>query len=202
MRIFVGYGYNERDAWVEQHVVPILRAMSIDTVDGKDMHGEVLQEGVKNRIDIADAVVGFCTLRQGQEKAAFNTHVWVRDELMYALGAGKPIVEVREQGVNEVAGLKGNRQYIPLDQMDRLSCVRELVQAVAGWSMRRLLLVPSDQQQARKVLAGPRKPVVERELPGAHQRDSLAVPVWTTRATGQLAVSGCDWSAIQVLRRS
>jgi hypothetical protein len=73
MRVFVGYGYNERDAWVEKHVVPILRAMSIDTVDGKDMHGEVLQEGVKNRIDIADAVIGFCTLRQGQEQAEATT---------------------------------------------------------------------------------------------------------------------------------
>ena len=68
MRIFLGYGYNERDAWVEQHVVPILRAMSIDTVDGKDMHGEVLQEGVKNRIDIADAVIGFCTLRRDKSR--------------------------------------------------------------------------------------------------------------------------------------
>ena len=95
MRIFIGYGYNDRDVWIEQHVFPILQAMNIQTVDGKDAHGEVLQDVVKQRIDQSEAVIGFCTLRAGQERAAFNTHPWVRDEMMYALGAGKPIIEVR-----------------------------------------------------------------------------------------------------------
>jgi hypothetical protein len=107
---------------------------------------------VKQRIDQSDAVIGFCTLRAGQETAAFNTHPWVRDELVYALGAGKPIVEVRETRVHEITALIGARQWIPMDPSDRLPCVVELVKAVASWSMRRLLLVPSDPQQARRIL--------------------------------------------------
>ncbi len=152
MRIFIGYGYNERDAWIEKHVFPILHAMNIETADGKDAHGEELQQTVKDRINQSDAIIGFCTLRQGQEAAEMNTHVWVRDELSYALGARMPCVEVREKGVNTLLGLLGDRQYIALDPGDKLSCVTELVKAVAGWSMRRLLLCPSEPPQARRIL--------------------------------------------------
>ena len=61
MKIFVGYGYNEQDAWIEKDVFPILRAMSLEVTHGKDTHGEVLQEAVKNRIYEADALIGFAT---------------------------------------------------------------------------------------------------------------------------------------------
>jgi hypothetical protein len=116
------------------------------------MHGEVLQDGVKERISQADAFVGFLTLRKGQEKAAFNTHVWVRDEMVHALATDKLVVEVREKGVKNPPGLVGDRQRIDLNQDDRLRCVAELIQVVANWSMRRLLLVPSEPKQAQKVL--------------------------------------------------
>jgi hypothetical protein len=152
MRVFIGYGYNARDAWVKDHVFTILDAMNIQTTDGKDAHGQVLQQVVKDRIDQSDALIGFCTVRKGQENADFNTHPWVRDEMMYALGARKRVLEVRETGVKELLGLRGERQYIPLDPANKLACVTELVKAVAGWSMRRLLLVPSDGGKARRIL--------------------------------------------------
>ena len=40
MRVFVGYGYNDRDAWIETHVFPILRCAGFSIVHGKDMHGQ------------------------------------------------------------------------------------------------------------------------------------------------------------------
>jgi len=54
--------------------------------------------------------------------------------------------------VKDIPALKGDRQYIAFDPVDKLACVTELVRAVAGWSMRRFLLVPTDAQQAKKVL--------------------------------------------------
>jgi hypothetical protein len=150
MRIFIGYGYNKRDAWIEQHVLPILSAMAIETTDGKKLHGEVLQEGVKQRIDQADALVGFCTLRVEGKKDKFNTHPWVRDEMMYALGRKMPVIEVRENGVKSIPGLKGDREYIKLNG-DRLACVKDLVEAVGSWSMRRLLLAPRDLKVRKQI---------------------------------------------------
>jgi len=151
MRLFIGYGYNSRDAWIEKDFFPILEAMGMEIVHGKDMHGETLQDGVKDRIDQADALVGFCTLRVSQEAAEFNTHTWVRDEMVHALAQKKPVVEVREKGVKNPPGLIGDRQRIALDPDNRLSCIAEVVKVVSGWSMRRLLLVPKDMQQAKKI---------------------------------------------------
>jgi len=162
-RVFVGYGYNLRDHWIEDQVIPILKGLGLQILDGKDMHGEVLQEGVKDRIRQCDAFIGFCTLREGHENEAFNTHVWVRDEMVYALGlresrpAWLPILEVREEGVHDMAGIVGDRQYVPLSQNDRLACVAELVTAVSGWYMRKLQLVPDQGREAdiRNVVRNP-----------------------------------------------
>lgn len=151
MKIFVGYGYNTRDAWIERDVVPILKAMGMEVVDGKDLHGEILHQAVQDRIDQSDALIGFSTLREGQEQAAFSSHIWVRDELQHAIALKKPVVEVREDGVDVPAGMLGDRQTIKLDQGNRLRCMAELALVVTGWSMRRLLLVPLDVDQARKI---------------------------------------------------
>jgi hypothetical protein len=110
MKIFVGYGYNARDSWIERHVFPILEAMNLEVTHGKDMHGEVLQDGVRDRIGEADALIGFTTLRENQGDADFNSHIWVRDEMQHALTLEKLVVEVREQGVRSPPGLIGDRK--------------------------------------------------------------------------------------------
>jgi hypothetical protein len=56
MKVFVGFGYNGRDQWIEDQVFPILRDMGFTVVDGKDMHGEILQSEVQSRIEQSDAV--------------------------------------------------------------------------------------------------------------------------------------------------
>jgi hypothetical protein len=35
MRIFVGYGYNDRDKWIEDLVFPLLESFGCDVVEGK-----------------------------------------------------------------------------------------------------------------------------------------------------------------------
>lgn len=151
MKVFVGYGYNERDTWIEDRVFPILRCVGFTVVHGKDMHGQQLQLEVARRIDQADAAIGFFTLREGTAEKEFNSHIWVRDEMLYAIGRGKPIIPVREDGVTLEEGLLGNRQYIRLDQNDRLACVSELLIALGRRNMRRVRLDPSDDSLRRNV---------------------------------------------------
>jgi hypothetical protein len=151
MRVFVGFGYNDRDRWIEDHVFPILRGMGFIVADGKDMHGNVLQPEVQSRIDQSDAAIGFFTIREGQGQADFTSHMWVRDELVYANAKGKPIIPVKEDGVKVPDGLLGNRQYIALRQEDRLAAVVELVGALGRRNIRRLKLDP-DNDQLRKDL--------------------------------------------------
>jgi hypothetical protein len=160
MRIFIGYGYNERDQWIETDVFPILEGMNLEIVHGKDMHGQVLQDGVKERIDNSDGLIGFSTLRVGEKKAAFGSHIWVRDEMAHALALKKPVVEVREKGIKIGPGLLGDRQRIELDPRNRLRCIAELVKVISSWSMRRLLLVPRDPDLGRRI----HKAIVRNEL--------------------------------------
>jgi hypothetical protein len=165
MRVFVGYGYNERDEWIERDVFPILAAMNLEIVSGLDMHGEVLQDGVKDRIESSDGLIGFTTLRSGQENADFGSHIWVRDEMTYALALKKRVVEIRETGVNIGQGIVGDRQRIDLDPKDRLRCIAALVKVVSAWSMRRLLLVPKEPDLERRI----HRAIVKGELVVAYR---------------------------------
>ena len=142
MKVFVGFGYNARDEWIESRLFPILSGAGFTVVHGKDMHGQELKDEVKRRIDQSDAAIGFFTIREGQGDADFTSHVWVRDEIVYADAKQKPIVPIREQGVKLPAGLLGNPQFIELDQADRLACVAELFKALGRRNMRRLRLDP------------------------------------------------------------
>jgi len=178
-KVFLSYGYNERDRWIEQCVVPILKALGLELLDGKDMHGEVLQEAVRERLRQSDGLIAFCTLRPGHETEAFNTHVWVRDEMVFALGLGLPVVEVREEGVVSPPGIVGDRQRILLRQGDRLACVAELATVVSGWCMRKLQLVFAPQREA-EIRSFVRNPQFEvsyrirrRGVDSAHRRGRL-----------------------------
>jgi len=151
MRVFVGFGYNDRDRWIEEHVFPILQEMDFVVVDGKDMHGQVLQPEVQSRIEQSDIAIGFFTLRVGQGDADFNSHIWVRDELVHANAINKPIIPIKEDAANVPDGLLGNRQFIPLRQNDRLACVAELVTALGRHNIRRVKLDSDDDELRRDI---------------------------------------------------
>ncbi len=157
MKVFVGYGYNDRDKWIEDDLFPILRCAGFTVVHGKAMEGEEIDDEVRSRIEQSDAVIGFFTLREGQEAAEFNSHIWVRDELVYALNK-KPILAVREKGTRVPDAILGNRQYITLDQANRLACVAQLMKALGERNIRRLRLEPSSDALHAKIWTGWRRP--------------------------------------------
>lgn len=151
MRIFVGYGYNDRDKWIEDQVFPLLESVGFRITHGKGLHGQSLQEGVIERLDQCDAAVGFFTLREGQGDADFTSHIWVRDEMVHFKATNKPIVVIKEENVRLPEGLLGNVQYILLRQNDRLACVCEMVQALGRRNMHRLRLKPESTQLRRDI---------------------------------------------------
>lgn len=151
MKIFVGFGYNERDQWIEKDVFPVLECMGFTIVHGKDMHGQELQTEVRTRIDQSDAAIGFFTVRDGQGDADFNSHIWVRDEMLYAIGKEKPVIPIKEDGARVPNGLMGDRQYIILHQNDRLACVGELVRTLGRRNIRRIRLEPETDDLRRQL---------------------------------------------------
>jgi hypothetical protein len=132
VKIFVGYGYQTRDEWVEELVFPIIEAFGAEVVSGKEIFGQRLSTGVLRQIEKCDALIGFLTKREGHNSNG-NTHRWVIEELAAAISHNIRVLEVREVGVTDQGGLAGDRQRIGYDEQKRDRCLVEIVKAIGLW---------------------------------------------------------------------
>jgi hypothetical protein len=129
MKVFVGFGYNDRDKWIKELIIPFLRALNCEVETGEDMHGEILSEGVITRIKASDACIGFLTKRDPMANGQhFTTHSWVISELANAVTLEIPIFEIREKGVDPQAGETGDRQRYEFE--DRALLMLEIAKFV------------------------------------------------------------------------
>lgn len=111
MRIFVGFGYNDNDKWINDLIIPFIEELDCDVVTGEKMQGEILSEGVLARIGDSDACIGFLTKRGDPDaNGVYGTHSWVISELTAALTLKKTIFEIREKGIDPQKGMTGDRQ--------------------------------------------------------------------------------------------
>lgn len=136
MKIFVGYGYNERDKWIEELVFPLIEAFGDTVVTGKEVFGKELSDGVRGLISECDALMGFATRRDGpDQKGLWTTHKWVQDEIRTADDQKPKIlfVEIREAGVDPQLGMNVGRAYIQLNENDRDRCLLALAQTISRW---------------------------------------------------------------------
>lgn len=122
MKVFIGFGYNDNDKWIEDLVIPMVKALGCEVVTGEEMAGEILSVGVIERITEADACIGFLTKR-GKVKNAdgtFPTHRWVIEELATANQLKKPVYEIREKGVDPQKGIIGDRQRYDFEDIPKV----------------------------------------------------------------------------------
>lgn len=132
MKVFVGYGYNPRDEWVERLVLPLLRACGAEPVTGEEAYGGPIPPAVRRAIDQCDAIIGFTTRRDPGPNGLWTTHRWVTDELAYP-GDRIPVLEVREEGVDPQAGSRSDLQCILYQEAKRDECLVKVARAVARW---------------------------------------------------------------------
>ncbi|PWU08730.1 MAG: hypothetical protein C5B51_07410 [Terriglobia bacterium] len=134
MRIFMAYGYNDRDKWVEQHIIPLVTAFGCDVVHGKAVFGGALPDEVMKLIRTSDAVLGFTTRRDLIAPGQYRTHDWVVQELLTAHTQDPPIpwVEIREEGVISPGGVLefANAQRIDYREEDRTGCLVKIAEAL------------------------------------------------------------------------
>lgn len=160
MRIFVAYGFRERNMWIPRLVYPVIRAFGDEVMHGEDMPGEIITEGVRQRINRADALIGFVTRLADAPGDRSTTHRWVTDELATAHGQQKLVLEVREVGVDEQRGILGDRQPVVYDEGQRDECIVEIVKALGEWHQTNkvtLQLLPEEYaEQLTPLLNNPR----------------------------------------------
>ena len=59
IEIFVAFGYNERDKWIRELVVPVIRAFGDEAVSGEVIYGDTLPDGVKEQLRSSQAIIAF-----------------------------------------------------------------------------------------------------------------------------------------------
>lgn len=208
MKIFVAYGFNQRDSWIPRLVFPIIEAFGDEVVTGEDEQGEDITEETTNRIKSSDALIAFTTRRvdagqpaagaEGQQAGAvaqgFLTHRWVTDELAVVMGlkaAGftMAVVEVTEdedpEGQRGVAGK--DRQVIRYKEGARDRCLVEIVKTIGRWHKRNhvtLTLLPDEcvQQLGPKVKNNPNLRCYYKFLVGFEESEEVKTKsIYTTK---------------------
>jgi hypothetical protein len=138
VRVFVGYGYNDRDKWIEEYVFPLVIAFGCEVAHGKVAYGGALPDEIIKAIRSSDAMIGFATRREPSGEGLFETHEWVVQELLMAHSEKLPWVEVREEGVVSPGGIleAAGTQHIAYREADRAACLVKIAQALNSFRER------------------------------------------------------------------
>jgi hypothetical protein len=131
MKVFVAFGYNERDKWIPEMVFPILEAFGIEVVTGGEIPGKKITTTVIDKINNSDALIGFLTRREKSGSLTDQTHKWVTDEVAAAIGAKRKVIEVHENGLDIDSGITDDMQYLKYNEKQRDKFLVELVTAIS-----------------------------------------------------------------------
>lgn len=147
MKIFVGYGFHPRDAWIPDLIFPLIEAFGSEAVDGGELQGQEISNGVRTQIERCSALIGFLTRRDPMAADKWTTHTWVEHELAHAQAKELRLLEVRETGIDPQRGMFGNRQPITYAEDQRDRCIVEVAKVLGRWhslSTVRLKLLPKE----------------------------------------------------------
>jgi hypothetical protein len=109
---FVGQSFAEDDVHVNQCVADVLTVLGLNVVTGDKPKADRISEKVKDLIEQQDLFVGVFTRRDKiARKREWTTSAWVIDEKAYALGRRKPLILLKEQGVESIGGIQGDYEY-------------------------------------------------------------------------------------------
>jgi hypothetical protein len=110
---FVGYSFAPTDKIVIDCIIETLTSIGIKVVTGEKPKAEKISEKVKKLIEEQYLFVGIFTRRDKiAHKKEWTTSPWVLDEKAYALGRGKKLILLKEQGVQSIGGIQGDYEFI------------------------------------------------------------------------------------------
>jgi hypothetical protein len=134
MKIFVGFGYHQRDEWIKELVFPLINSFDGDVISGEEIFGAVLSDGVKDKIKECDVLFAMFTPRDEKANGRFTTHDWVRDEYLHAINSNKKVVAFIESKVDWNQGMAGDRQYVPFAEDKKEKLLVDMANILSQWS--------------------------------------------------------------------
>jgi hypothetical protein len=126
---FLGHSFSPTDKIVVDCVKETLEAIGIRVTTGERPLARSVSEKVKRRIEGQHMFVGLFTRKEKiAGKKLWSPSAWIIDEKAYALGKGKRLILLKEDGVDAIGALQGDEEYVEFTR-DRLEfLVRRLVQ--------------------------------------------------------------------------
>jgi hypothetical protein len=93
-------------------------------ITGEKPKADRISEKVKKLIEEQHLFVGVFTRRDKiTRKKEWTTTSWVVDEKAYAVGKGKSLILIKEEGVGSIGGIQGDYEFIEFnrDRLEELS---------------------------------------------------------------------------------
>ena len=132
MKVFVGYAF--KDQWVEQIVIPFIETYGIEVLHGREIAGQRIDEAIQKKIAQSHAAICFLTrVTELAGGAGYKPSDWVTEELVEAARDGRPVLDVRETGVQFVGGLQGNLQRYEVDPANLAPFLLQLGRVIRIW---------------------------------------------------------------------
>jgi len=126
---FVGHSFTTADAIVVKAVTQTLEGLGIKATTGEKPKAESISEKVKALIEGQHMFVGVFTRRDKiPYKQEWTTSPWVIDEKAYAVGKGKRLLLLKEQGVGSIGGIQGDYEHINFSRDALQGLIVQLIQ--------------------------------------------------------------------------
>jgi len=115
---FVSKSFADEDKAVNEYFEGILVALSIHFLTGEEYSSESIPQKVESEIDKADLLIAIVTRRDKKENDHYTVPPWITREVFFAKGRDMDFIILMEDGVEELAGLRGEKELIYFTRTD------------------------------------------------------------------------------------
>jgi hypothetical protein len=126
---FLGHSFTADDKHVVDTVIQTLESIGISVSTGEKPKADRISEKVKRAIEANYMFVALFTRRDKiARKKKWTTSPWVIDEKAYAVGKGRKLILLREQGVESIGGIQGDYEFIEFEREQLEALIVRLLQ--------------------------------------------------------------------------
>src|SRR3990167_390044 len=160
MKVFIGQSFSENDKQLVDSIVSFLAKKEIICGSGEPAQNKPISVKVKEGIDGCDLFIGIFTKRErvqtsaldciqfNKSKMKYSTSSWVIQESGYALGKGRPVLLLVENGIHNFPGLQGDEEVIYFDKSSMSDLKLKLTEMLEGHRFKGFVSKPEPEQMA------------------------------------------------------
>lgn len=124
--IFVACSFAPEDDYINDYIISFLRNYVKEVLTGYPYQPETITKKVEEKIKKSDILIAIFTGRTRVSKNHYRTSQWVKDEAVYALGAGKKVILIKENTVVGIPKILSGHEYMTISKHDISDAIEKL----------------------------------------------------------------------------